>query len=174
MGLRMFIASIFFTLVASAQSDTIFKQRVQRILSEYSNDFKGFIGKQKRSGVPKRLFVEPGLQDGIDEVHIWGDTVFIYSSVILESADSSSTQKRLLRLDEQLQNALGSQFARQVVNLSFSGEQEVPLTFQSPTLEVYVMVGKFKENKYMTLLGFKGHAQKIKDAGKLRAHNMGG
>ncbi|MFL5740420.1 MAG: hypothetical protein ACJ75B_09405 [Flavisolibacter sp.] len=160
MRLRMFIAAIFFSLIAFAQSDTVFKQRVQRVLSEYSKDFRGFIGKQKLSGVPKRLFIEPGLQGGIDELHIWGDTIFIYSCVIQESAYSSSTRKRLTRLDEQLQNALGSQFTRKAGMLSFSQGQEMPLNFKSSNIEVYVMVGKFKENMYMTLLGFKGHTQK--------------
>lgn len=171
MRIMMLTTTLFIALFASAQNDTVFEQRVQRILNEYTKDFKGFIGKQKLSAVPKRLFVEPGLQGGIDEVHIWGDTTFIYTSVVQDSADTSSTRKQLMQLDKQLQNALGNQFSRQEVQLSFSEEQEVPLTFKSTFIEVFVMVAKFKENKYMTLLGFKGRSHKTKDVSKLRAHN---
>lgn len=159
MKLVILTASIFFAISAIGQNDTVFKQRVERVVSEYSNNFKGFIGKQKLSGVPKRLFVEPGLQDGIDEVHIWGDTIFIYSSVIQEQGDSSSTRRKIAQLDEQLQSALGSKFIREVGNLSFSGQQEVPLAFKSENIELYVSVGGFKD-KYMTLLAFKGRVQK--------------
>lgn len=152
-------ATFLIALFASGQSDTAYRYRVERVVKEYSNNFKGFIGKQKLSGVPKRLFVEPGIYDGIDELHIWGDTVLIYSSIIQEQGDSSTTRRKIVQLDEQLQIVLGPQFTRDIVNLSFSGEQEVPLTFKSEHIEVYVSVGKFKD-KYMALLAFKGKAQK--------------
>jgi hypothetical protein len=155
----IFTATIFLAFCASGQTDTLFKQRVGKIVSEYSNSFRGFTGNQKLSGVPKQLFVHPGLQGGIDELRIWDDTLFIYSSIILEQGDSSSTRRKVEQLDVQLQSALGPQFAREVLNLSFSGEQEVPLSYKSRNIEVYVSVGKFKD-KYMTLLAFKGHGQK--------------
>lgn len=152
-------ATFFIALFASGQSDTAYRQRVERVVKEYSNDFRGFIGNQKLSGVPKRLFVEPGIYDGIDELYIWGDTVFVYSSVIQEQGDSSTIRRKIVQLNEQLQGILGPQFTREVVKLSFSEEQEFPLTFKSEHIEIYISVGKFKD-KYMALLGFIGKAQK--------------
>jgi hypothetical protein len=151
-------AAFFFASFAYGQDNTISKTRIERVIKEYSDNFKGFIGEQKLSGIPKRISVEPGIYDGIDELHIWGDTVFIYSSVIQEQGDSSTTRRKIIQLDKQLQSILGPQFTREVVSLSFSEDQEVPLAFKSERIEVYVSVGKFKD-KYMALLAFKGKAQ---------------
>jgi hypothetical protein len=162
MRLIILLLTIIIALSTAGQNDTAFPQRLQRVLLEYPNNFKRFIGNQKLFGVPKRLFIEPGLQGGIDELHIWDDTLFIYSCVILERSDSFSTRQKVTQLDDQLKTILGSQFNREADTLSFSGPQEVPLTFQSETIQVSVIVGKYKNYEYMTLLGIKGHALKRK------------
>jgi len=46
-------ATFFIALCASGQSDTAYKQRVERVVKEYSNNFKGFIGNAHNTGLPK-------------------------------------------------------------------------------------------------------------------------
>ena len=154
--LQLLVASILINLSALGQYDTVYKHRIQGILIEYSNNFNGLIGNAKLSGVPKRLFIEPGLEGGIDELHIWGDTSFNYISVIREKEDSNTTRKVIFQLDKKLQIALGNQFKRYLGILSFSKETEIPITYKSENIQVTIIVGKINRNQYMSMLVFTG------------------
>lgn len=155
--MKSYFLSFLFLLpfLAIGQEDSLFSSKVKQVLEGFTNNFESFIDIKKISGVPKRVFVEPGLLGTYDELHIWGDTTFIYSSSNI-TEDSSLAKVLINSLDEKLTSILGEKFIRKPHEIKYAEENEIALEYKSKGIEIIVMVGKLYQKGFMTILAFRG------------------
>jgi hypothetical protein len=136
------------------QSDSLSKERLEKVLAGLKNRFSDFTKNVKLTGVPKRLFVGPGLLGQYDELHIWGDTTYVYSSYNNKPLDSSQAIQFVNSWDQRLKEIFGDKYVRSVEAIDFNREGGWPITFEYENIKVAIGVAKFEDRGYLTTLAF--------------------